>query len=131
MVYLPMGWLDVAGRSRTMICVPIVCQRQFHLPCLAFHLWRRLVCLMPAAFYANLIPHLPMILIVNIPKIKTPRQKQSEEAMDSGLVLDTATEGFNEAHKLGFGGIGELFYLNPHFVIVYIYIFHEFLVKCG
>ncbi|KAL3612022.1 hypothetical protein D5086_003042 [Populus alba] len=96
MAYLPMGWL-VAGGSRTMICVPIVCQRQFHLPCLAFHLWR-LVCLMPAAFYANLIPHLPMILIVNIPKKKDP-SKTFER--DSGLVLDTATEGFNEAHKLG------------------------------
>ncbi|KAJ6951059.1 hypothetical protein NC651_004655 [Populus alba x Populus x berolinensis] len=51
MAYLHVGWL-VAGRSRTMICVPIVCQRRFRLPCLAFHLWR-LVCLMPAAFYAN------------------------------------------------------------------------------
>lgn len=50
---------------------------------------------------------------------------------DSGLVLDTATEGFKEAHKLGFGGFGEVFYLNLHFVIVYISIFHEFLVKCG
>jgi len=66
MAYLPMGWL-VAGRSWTMIWVPFVCQRQFHLPYLAFHLWR-LVCFMPAAFYANLMPHLPMILVVNIPK---------------------------------------------------------------
>jgi hypothetical protein len=70
MAYLPMGWL-VAGRSWTMIWVPFVCQRLFHLPYLAFHLWR-LVCLMPAAFYANLIPHLPMILVVNIPKVFIP-----------------------------------------------------------
>src|SRR5438034_27045 len=66
--YLPTGW-RVAGRSWTVICVPIACQRRLRLPYLAFHPRRR-VFLMLAASYAILILHLPMILMaVTIPKV--------------------------------------------------------------